>query len=378
MSRAGRVFPEIVNVPGDGNCFFYALFWAALTSGKFNELAACMPIGEDHTCLNSIDPSGSVLPTQTQITEFVTCMRESLAVKIDNDNTSIRAIFTEFANMTDHGVYTSSDGPEYKATVMKWCTRSKPGWNFERNFIGFRSAVAEYIRQPFAWVEALHVGAIQRMLEKCGSIRLQVLWDEEQVSKLLHTREEDVLYVHHARLHYHYVDFGDNRRFRFARTREASFRSDNARLPRGSNTNVENTQLQSTLQMSRAHQRGNIQQAMRASLLNSYTKKAMAESLLNTQTKQAMAASLLNSGKKKTTIHSGAAKRNAGLQMAPSHRGSKTVQDQTTRQAMMRVSLLNSDTKKAIAASLVNSDTRKAIAASLANSHVMMRRNTYV
>jgi hypothetical protein len=210
-----------MDVIGDGNCFYRALYGAASVGGLLQKVAGCAQGTEDKSCWDNIsglsvrenvmiDGRAFVndrLKINPQEDEFVRCLRTFLASKVEKGYTpSITSFIEGFRFLIADGTSEADLSFFYEQWLFdaakKAMQMTQDGKDGEKHFNG---VVAARIRKDGQWVCQLEVSAIIYHLSKCG-VKLRIASNTQDEDQNARIGENEIVLIN-ANNHYQYMMF---------------------------------------------------------------------------------------------------------------------------------------------------------------------------
>lgn len=209
--------PLVVHdVTGDGNCFFYALYGAADSTGNLERMLKCLPIGADETCQSTVQGRNQK--------SFTQCARQCLADWIMHGPKIVRDSY-DFMHAIPPSALT-----DYGNVIVK----ASAG-----NFTSFQKKISDDVRTDKTWMEHLYIAMMVNMIEKCSGLKVTI----HTGVRVLSTPDENHLVLVNVNYnHYKFVALAS-----WNARRKSSSGSSTLGRPSNSNSKIQNSVIAASL-----------------------------------------------------------------------------------------------------------------------------------
>ena len=196
---------ELVDVKGDGDCFFHALYGAARDHGLLDKVASSLQ-GEKNSCLDKMNNRrtsfhGSVGLSHSNSARrdaFIECFREYLAYAIKHVSFPI---ITEFYDTTREIFVHGGVNMQQMGAFADWMQDAIKKESIEE----FAKIVADHVGTKGVWISQLEYDIIKHVLEKCNVYLLPVVSTLEGAPKEI--RENELQLLNMCNVHYKYIRY---------------------------------------------------------------------------------------------------------------------------------------------------------------------------
>jgi hypothetical protein len=217
---------RLVDVEGDGNCFFRALYGAAKDAGILEQVCGAFAVDEDSNCWEKVrserdrvevvvDGLRTGLFVNKQELEFVACARDSLAARLAIAGVEGERLRRFYDSMKE--LESVLDPDDYKSSVLE----SQPLYivtalENAADAARFARSVADHVRVMGNWVGQLEVGAVKAILNKSKStenesLRIICVSNVSELDGV--TRDNaDLTIVNVNTMHYQYIKWDEELR----------------------------------------------------------------------------------------------------------------------------------------------------------------------
>lgn len=179
----------VVDVPGDGNCFFYALFRAACDHALLGRVCQCFGVDED----------------ASEATRIAGARAEIAAYLVDNEDSRGRAYLRTMLALRDDAGRTEDDRAHYAHALSE-----APDWfrsilDETPSHADVLRRVARDVRRDGRWIGQLENELVTEMLETSVGVRL--VTSAIPARSVVNMGGPDALVVTTTGYHYRYVRF---------------------------------------------------------------------------------------------------------------------------------------------------------------------------